>query len=329
MPDGRRFTHLLCGQIHVRRAEGDDDAIAELATLQHGIASRPQLLELGVSGRSIDHRLGVGRLRRLHAGVYAVGHESIGLSGFALAAVLSATPGAAASHATAVALWSLGEAPGLPVHVTATEARARRRGVVIHRSVLPPEEVAIVDGIPVTSVARTILDESGARSDRSLRRLIKQAEFAELVDSEALAEILERYPRRRGRRALARIVAGYILDAGVTRSELEDRFLAFCASRGLPLPETNVEIEVADRTLEVDCVWRKARLIVELDSRRAHHTDTAFEDDRARDRALIAARWIPMRVTWAHLHRDPDTLERDIRDALDARVRDERGFTPP
>jgi len=326
MPGRRGSTHLLCGQLHVRRAGGDDEAIAELALLQHGIVSRRQLLEVGIGERSIDHRLGVGRLRRLHSGVYAVGHEANGRCGVALAAVLIAAPSAAVSHSTAVVLRDLGEAPALPVHVTATEARRRRRGIVVHRAVLPPEDVEIVDGIPVTSVARTLLDMSGVGDGGRLRRLVKRAEFEGLVDGDALAEILERYPRRRGRRALARIVEGHVVGAGRTRSELEDRFLAFCADRGLPMPETNVVVELPGGTIEVDCLWRKAGLVVELDGRRAHATEIAFEADRARDRSLIAAGLVPMRVTWAHLHRDPDTLERELRDALDTRPRHGRRF---
>ena len=106
------------------------------------------------------------------------------------------------------------------------------------------------------------------------------------------------------------------LAAGKTRSELEDRFLLFCRRRGLPLPETNVELAVRGRTLNVDCVWRKARVVLELDGRRAHDTATAFEADRSRDRALVAAGWRPTRATWTHLHAEADALEADLRAAL-------------
>jgi hypothetical protein len=127
---------------------------------------------------------------------------------------------------------------------------------------------------------------------------------------------------------LARLVEGYMLDVGKTRSEFEDRFLRFCARRGLPLPEMNVVIDVRGRP-EVDCVWRDARLIVELDSRSAHERAAAFQEDRARDRALIAAGWLPMRVSWAQLHFEGDAVERDIRDGLRTRRGDARQFTHP
>jgi hypothetical protein len=262
----------------------------------------------------------------VHPGVYAVGHEALPYPARVAAAVLSLLPNAAASHLSAAALWGLCDRTDGPIAITATESRRARPGVRIHRAALPDPELSLVAGIPVTAVARTLLDLSGQVREHRLRRLVKQAEFLRLTDLPSLAALLERHPRRRGRRSLARIVRGYAVGAGRTRSELEDRFLAFCADRGLPLPETNQVLEVGGRRLEVDCVWREARLVVELDGGKAHGTAMAFEADRARDRALIAARWAPMRVTWAHVHGDPDTLEREIRDALGTRLRDPRGF---
>jgi hypothetical protein len=327
VPDRRRFTPLLCGHIHVRRAEDtDDEAIAWLARRQHGIVARRQLVDLGLSRRAIEHRLAAGRLRRIHAGVYAVGHEALPYTARVAAAVLSVGPDAAASHLTAAALWGLCEPPTGTIATTATESRRPRSGIRIHRAQLPPSELDLVDGISVTSVPRTLLDLSGHLEDRRLRRLVKQAEFLGLTDLAALTAILDCYPRRRGRRALARIVRGYALEAGRTRSELEDRFLAFCARRGLPLPETNQLLDLDGRRFEVDCLWREARLIVELDGREAHRTDAAFEEDRARDRTLTAAGWSPMRVTWAHLHDSADALEHEIRSTLDTRLLHPRGF---
>ncbi|MGH2991542.1 MAG: endonuclease domain-containing protein [Solirubrobacterales bacterium] len=326
MPDVRGFTPLLCGRIHVREEQADDEAIALLARRQHGIVARGQLLDLSVSSRAIEHRLRVGRLRRVHAGVYAVGHEAMPYSARAAAAVLSLLPKAAASHTTAAALWGLCDPPAGPIAVTTAESRRSRLGVRVHRGALPASELALVRGIPVTSVARTLLDLSGQVEERRLRRLLKQAEFLGLTDLAALTAVLERHPRRRGRRPLARLVRGYMFETGRTRSELEDRFLAFCAGRGLPLPETNQALKVGGRRFEVDCVWRSARLVVELDGRAAHRTEEAFESDRARDRALIAGGWLPMRVTWAHLHRQADTLESEIRNALGTCLPQARGF---
>jgi predicted transcriptional regulator of viral defense system len=319
MSDERPFTHLLCGQIHVRDVSSDDEAIARLARPQHGIVARGQLKDLGISERAIDHRAAAGRLRRLHPGVYAVGHEALSYTARVQSAVLSVAPGAATSHTTAAALWKLGDPPHGWIHVTAARKRTPKRGVAIHRGILPREDVTILDGIPVTTVPRTLLDVSATGNPSALRRLVKQAEFERLTDTAALAAILERYPRRRGRGSLAGIVNSYIAAAGQTRSEFEDLFLEFIERRDLPRPETSAIIEVAGRTFEVDCAWRDARVIVELDGIKAHRTDGAFHEDRARDRALIAAGWLPMRVTWPQLRHDADTLEAEIRAALRGR----------
>jgi hypothetical protein len=236
MPNARRITHLPRGQTHARGT--DDEVICGLASRQHGLVARGQLVALGIGDRAISHRLRTGRLLLQYPGVYAAGHEAISYAGRALAAVMATAPGSAASHVTALALWGLREPP-TGIHVTATRRRAPRRGVTIQRSALPGDEVALADGVPTTSVPRTLLDLSSMTGERRLRRLIKQAEFAGLITIEELGAILARHPRRRGRRTLARIVAGHSADAGPTRSALEDRFLDFCARRGLPRPAVN------------------------------------------------------------------------------------------
>jgi very-short-patch-repair endonuclease len=327
MADECGITHLLCGQTHVRAAgSSDDEVIAALASRQLGIAGRPQLLELRMSSRAIDYRVACGRLRPIYPGVYAVGHDAVPYAGRALAAAtiaqagrLGARPIAGASHLTAAYLWGIVDTPTHPIHVTATEHREHRSGLVIHRAVLPASEVKLLDGIPITSVARTILDLSATTPERRLRRMIREAEFRQLATIADLAAILERHPRRRGRRLLAELVARSDLRAGRTRSDLEDDFLEFCARRGLPLPETNVQMTVRGVRVEPDCLWRAERVILELDGYEGHGGKAAFEADRARDRALAAAGWLPTRATWAQVHFDGDALESELRDLLAAR----------
>jgi hypothetical protein len=325
--DARRFTHLLCGQLHVREpAVGDDEAVAALAGAQHGIVSRRQLRDLGLGARAIEHRLRCGRLRRLFGGVYAVGHEALTGTGRCAAAVLSTTPGSCASHWSAAGLHGLLDQPRPVVHISVVRPRRPRPGVLIHRAALPAADLTACDGVPATSVARTLLDLSASLDERRLRTIAKRAEYRGLVSARDLIVILRRHPRRRGRRQLAKLVAGPALNTGRTASPLEDDFLEFCARRAIPIPETNVLVSLGARDARFDCVWREARLVVELDGRAAHARELAFEDDRARDRAAIAAGWRPMRITSAQLRASPDALERDLRAAL--RI-DTHRFTPP
>jgi hypothetical protein len=217
-------------------------------------------------------------------------------------------------------MWKLVPEPARVVHVTSPEKRVPRPGVAIHRASLPAGELTLVEGVPVTSLPRTFLDLSEMTSQRRLRRLIKDAEFRGLIRIPALNEILDLYPRRRGRGNLAAVLAPLRAQPGLTRSPLEDRFLDFCAARGLPLPETNVDLTVAGRRFELDCVWRDARLVVELDGRDAHARELAFEDDRARDRILIAAGWVPMRITSLQLANDSHEIEAAVRSTMALRT---------
>ena len=104
-----------------------------------------------------------------------------------------------------------------------------------------------------------------------------------------------------------------------TRSELEERFLRFLSQRRLPRPELNAPIALRGGFVEVDCLWRRARVIAELDGRAVHGTAAAFERDRARDRALNAAGWRVVRITWRQLSEVPRELAADIGVLLAAR----------
>lgn len=289
--------------------------IARLAGRQHGVVARRQLVAVGFSHRAIDRRIERGRLHLVHRGVYAVGHRLTTVRGRWMAAVLAAGPGAALSHLAAAALWDLVRYSGLP-HVTVPGRAGQRPGLCVHYGRIGPDEVTTRAGIPVTTLARTLLDLAAVLSPQRFAAAIAEAERRRLADSPSLPELLERYPGRRGIRAVRAALADARLGLDVPHSELELRFTEFVASHAIPHPELNVPIRVVDRSIEVDCLWRSARLAVELDGRAWHSDAEAFETDRARDRALVAAGWRPIRVTWRHLHDAPDALAGEIRSAL-------------
>lgn len=311
-------TRLINGRLfRPAAATGSDEVIAKLASRQAGVVARRQLLDLGISDGAISRRLGRGSLRALRPGVYAAGHEALASDGRLVAALLAMGSGAVLSHHSPLAARSVEGAVATPIQITVPQRRYAQPGIQLFRGTPPRDEVELVRGlIPATTVPRCLLDLSRTEPAARLRRLVKQCELERLVDPDALAAILGRYPRRQGRRALARIVAGHHLGTGRTRSELEDRFMDFLVERGLPRPERNARVAAGSRRPEVDCVWREARLIVELDGRGTHGTASAFELDRQRDRALVAAGWRVIRVTWLQLERQRDELEADLRAAL-------------
>jgi very-short-patch-repair endonuclease/predicted transcriptional regulator of viral defense system len=296
-----------------------DREVADLAERQHGVVARRQLAQLGLGRGGVEHRLGTGRLHVVHPGVYAVGHRVMSREGHWMAAVLAAGHGAVLSHRSAAALWGIRESARGAVEVTAAHWVRRGPAVEAHRSGLPGDERTRASGIPVTTVSRTLLDLAAVLPRESVARAIREAEVRRLTDAVSLAALADRYPGRRGVATVRSIMTDAEIGSMVTRSELEDRFVDFLRSTGLPRPEINMSLQVAGTWVEVDCLWRAQRLIVELDGQAFHATLEAFERDRFRDRALGAAGWRVVRVTWRQLHDDPISLAADLGSLLAVR----------
>ena len=291
--------------------------MAELARRQHGVVARSQLAGIGLGRGAISLRIARGRLHEVHRGVYAVGHLILTDEGRWMAAVLAGGPGAVLSHTSAAAHWGVRPSQTAVVDVTTDQQRSRP-GLRFHCSALLTDEVTVRDGIPVTTVPRTLFDLAAVVSPGQLNRAVNEAQVLRLWDSLSLEDLHNRHPRRPGAAALKEILATQD-GARITRSELEDRFIAFLDSEGLPRPATNVPMQLGGAWIEVDCVWREQRLIVELDGHATHGTRSAFETDRARDRALVAAGWRVIRITWHQLQDEPDALTRDLRASLTVR----------
>jgi hypothetical protein len=255
------------------------------------VVARTQLIGLGLGRGAIEHRLAIGRLHVLHSGIYAFGHPAISDVARWLAAVLACGPESVLSHRSAAALWGLRPSARPAVEVIAPRA-VRRPGIEARRARVPTDEVALVRGIRVTSVPRTLLDLAAILDRRQVARAVEQAEVRRLTDPLSLPDLLVRYPHRRGVATIRAILAEERAGSTVTRSELEERFLDFCDGAGLPRPRLNVALFVRGRWLECDRVWRAQGVIVELDGRAFHATAAAFERDRARDRVLQASGWL-------------------------------------
>jgi very-short-patch-repair endonuclease len=261
---------------------------------------------------AIDRRVRRGRLHVVHRGVYAVGHRVLSPRGRWMAAVLAAGPGAVLSHRSAAALWGIRPTSRARVDVTVRRSRRARPGIDVHSADIRDDETTTVDGIPVTTVARTILDLAAVVPAHHTERAINEAEVRRLAETPSLGALVARYPRRRGTRTINRILETSRIGQDVTGSELESRFLAFLDAHGIPRPEVNQHIHIGDQLIEADCLWRAQKVIVELDARSTHDTETAFEDDRAKDRAFQVAGYRPIRVTWRQLHQQRPMIAADL-----------------
>lgn len=291
--------------------------IAELAERQHGLVARRQLERLGLGREAIEVRLRRGRLWRLRPGIYAVGHRPVTLRSRWMAAVLSCGPEAVLSHRSAAALWGLRGPSGGEIEVTSPSKSRSPAGVRRHAATLRSDEVTTRYGIPVTTAPRTIFDLAGTLRALAVEQSLRQAERLRLFDALSLEDLLGRHPRHRGnkivRECLRRLRE---LPGGVTREELEARFLAFLGDHGMPRPRLNAWLTVGSNGYEVDCLWPAQRTIVELDGYATHGTRSAFESDRERDRKLAVAGFRSIRVTWRQLHDDPEAVAADLRGLL-------------
>jgi very-short-patch-repair endonuclease len=258
------------------------------------VVTRAQLLRTGLDSKGISRRAGDGRLHRLHRGVYAVGHPVLVPNGRRLAAVLACGPGAALSHGSAAALHGLWRSSGR-MHVTVPRGGPHTGdGITVHRTRrLDPADVTAIEGIAVTTVARTALDLAEHSNPRMLMALLERADELELFDLREITACIDRNPGRRGitplREALDLDMPG--------ESELQRRFLRLCRDAGLPEPEREVQLGA----YRADFFWPRASLVVETDGRSFHDRRAAFESDRERDLDLAAAGIRTLRVTWRML----------------------------
>lgn len=233
-----------------------------------------------------------------------------------MAAVLATGPEAVLSHRDAAALWGLRDSAAARIDISVPRDLRSRPGIRVHRAVLPADETTVRRGIPVTTTPRTLLDLATILSARQLERAIEEAEALRLTDPLSLDDLVERHHTRHGAPAIRRVLAAGRIGATLTRSELEERFLAFLDAHGLPRPEINVWLETSAGWFEVDCLWRRDRVIVELDGYAHHGTRAAFERDRARDRALQATGWRVVRLTWRQLDEAPRRVAAELRALL-------------
>jgi Transcriptional regulator, AbiEi antitoxin len=278
--------------------------VVELAARQHGVVSGAQLAALGMSRNELHTRVAAGRLHRLHRGVYAVvGPRLLKVEGRWLAAVLAVGEGAVLGLRSAAVLWDLLPATGRAPDVLVARSVKPRPGIRIHcvRS-LPEDQVTTRKGIPCTTLARTIVDLAGVVAPRWLERALGQAEVLRVYDRDEIEAILAENPRRPGSPALRTLLGRGDLATSLTRSQLEERFLAVCDRAGLPRPELNSPYTLPDGTeIAIDAFWRSACLAVELDSRGFHSSWSAQVRDRRRDAQLTLAGLKPLRFTGADL----------------------------
>jgi very-short-patch-repair endonuclease len=249
--------------------------------------TREQLLAAGLNERTIKRWVASGKLIRVYRGVYAVGHVQSNPINAAHAALLAGGDRCALAGGCGLVLWGVWRRWPKPLEIV-TAADRRPTGLTVHNSTtLLQRDIRSVQGLRVTSPARTLLDMAPRLSARALTRAINDLRFRDLLTIKALADVVARNPSHRA----VRMIQPHLEFAQPepTRSELEDRFLPILRRHRLPTPQINVHVA----GYRVDAYFPDERLIVELDGWKPHRTKERFLGDRRQDLAILAATGIP------------------------------------
>lgn len=285
-----------------------DAAVVEFARRQHGVITTAQLTARGVGRHAVTRHVKAGQLHRVHRGVYAVGRRDLSPNGHRLAAVLACGTGALLGHRSAGAKWDVYSGALWPLDVLVPGDARDRPGIRIHRTTtLHPDDVTVVDRIPITSIDRTLLDLAAVLPRARLAAAVEQADRLQKLDLDGLRRVLARNHGARGAGALRALLDDYDEPPDV-RSRLERDFLALIDAHGLPRPKLNVR--VAGHM--VDAFWPDWRLVVELDGVGFHLNRGAFEDDRVRDVAMQRSGNRVLRITDRRLNREPKRVLDDV-----------------
>lgn len=296
-----------------------EQKLARIAGRAHGVVTRQQLLSAGVSAKEIERRVAAEVLLVEHRGVYRVGHRASSTEARYMAAVLACGKGAALSGKAAGHLLGLLKGAAPPPEVTAPSER-RVPGIQTRQS--RSAEATTWRGIPVTTVARTLVDLAAVLNEDELARACHEAGVRHHTTPGAVEAVLTRRPNVPGAAKLRRILRG---DVRVTLSKLERRFLDRLRAARLPLPETN-RLAGGRR---VDCRWPEWRLTVELDGYRYHGSRHAWELDRRREREARARGDEFRRYTSGDVFEAPRLMLRELRSLLPPARRAPRGRGRP
>jgi very-short-patch-repair endonuclease len=289
--------------------------MAKLAAQQYGVIAHRQLNELGYSDDAIERAVASGRLHLWHRSVFAVGHQGLNPHGLCMAAVLFRGSGALISHQSAVWLWGLEKKLEIPVHVSVRWRGHAQDAIGLHHCpALRDDDIAETERLPVTGMARTLLDYASEAKQYRLERAVDQADRLGLLDLTAVDLITDEVRGHRGSRPLRRAMIIY-REKGFTRSGGEKRMLAALADVGVQRPAVNNFVE----GYELDFFWEQERFGVELDSWEHHRGRRSFEEDRKRQEELTMAGIETIRITGTRLKREPRKVAMRIAAHLDRR----------
>ena len=283
--------------------------MAQIASKDHGTVARRELIPLGVTDSEIGTRVAKGALIPQYRGVWRVGHRAPSREASYMAAVKAGPLDALLRGPPAGHAWGLvkGRAPA-PEIVSRTACRVPGLRAVRCRG-LTPLDGTKWKGIPITTVARTLVDLAAILSVDALARACHEAGVLHGTTPSQVKRVLARRPNAEGAAKLRLIMAG---DEPVLLSKLERGFMKLLRESGLPLPVTNKPASGR----RVDCRWPEHRITVELDSYWFHRSRHAWQQGHRREREAYARGDAFRRYTWSDVFEDPNDMLRELRGLL-------------
>ncbi|HEX4110664.1 MAG TPA: type IV toxin-antitoxin system AbiEi family antitoxin domain-containing protein [Solirubrobacteraceae bacterium] len=297
-----------------------DREIARLAERQHGVVHVDDLHALGLTNSAISRRVDAGRLHRKGPRTYAVGHEALSEKGEWMAAVLTVGPKAAwlsgVSAAQFRAVWRGAPPPRLEVLTTSQRGRTIPSLQVVRARRVDPRDVTVIDGIPVVTVPRLLVELSATLTAGQLANVIHEAAYRNLFDASATRAAAQRATGRHHLDVLHRALELYEQGSAGTRSRREDRIVRALLKGKGPKPIVGAALTINVTRIEVDLLYPDAKLAVEIDGP-GHRRPRTQREDRLRDALLRGGGYDTLRIATP----DPQTAVELIADRLIKRQR--------
>ena len=278
--------------------------MSAIAGRQHGWVTSAQLATAGLGYAAVANRVKTGRLHRRYRGVYGVGHRPLSREAEWMAAILACGPDSCLACLTAAVHLKLWRRRVTGIDVLVPTRHRGPSGVRVHRCRrLDPRDMTSREGIPVTTVPRTLVDLSDVLTPHQLANVIHEAAFRKLFDERAVRAAMQRANGRHNLDVLTKALDLNKAGSAGTRSELEDRFLLLTSKSGLPEPLVNTQVQ----DLEVDFHWPRLNLIVEIDGP-GHTRPRTKREDQDRDARLRAAGHTVLRVSDEEIDRSSEAV---------------------
>jgi very-short-patch-repair endonuclease len=293
--------------------------IADIAAAQHGVVNRIQCLAAGLGPSAVDRRLRSGELARVLPGVYRLPGAPRTWRQSLMVALLWIGEPAVVSHRAAAALWRIPRFEEEIVEVTGAKNICRISRIVYHRT-SAAASVVTIDGLRVTTPARTVVDLASVVSRRVLERALDDLLRRRLVSLESVVDEMGAIGTkgRKGMRTLRNVLRTRFGQGGPSHSEMEKRLFRILVAGGLPAPRKQHQVRRNGRLFaQFDCAYPSLMIAIEADSYRWHGTQTDWDRDRERDRILKLMGWWILRFSWQEVYFHPDYVVAEVRRAVE------------